>query len=378
MNLLKNKTLLKRRTKLTNKQSEKIIEEYKAGQNAYKLAKKYNVVSTTIYNILKRKEIPIRSYSQVNRIYLLNENYFEKINNKNKAYWLGFCFADGYLYKKKYLNITLSGKDEIFLNKFKNALNSSYPIKYIGQNKGGYTSKYGRVSLKIFCKKLCEDLIQNGYLQKYIHIPKKIPYYLLNHFIRGFFDGDGSISIRNRCNLKRPELDISLYGSESFINDLKEKLPFYCNNKIIKRKGTFSMSMGNSTALKFLNWIYKDSDSSIRMKRKYKKYNNFISNNYIIKKRIKLTELQVKEIVRRYNKGESGITLANEYKINKTTVYTLLKKRNVMIRNKMKLVNKQAKEILIRYQTGESGTKIAKNYNVHPSTIYRLLKNINI
>ena len=376
--LRKNKIPVRRRSKLTNKQSVKVINEYKAGKSACKLAKNYNVASATIYNILKSKNIPIRSFSQVNRVYLLNENYFEKIDSKDKAYWFGFCFADGYLCKRKYLNITLSGKDEIFLNKFKKILNSSHPIKHIEKNKGGYNSSYGRVNLRICSKKLCKDLVRNGYLKKYTNIPKKIHYSLLSHFIRGFFDGDGSISVRNRSNLKRQELNISLIGSEAFLNDLKEKVPFNCNNKITKKKGTFSITMGNSTAIKFLNWIYKNSDSSIRMNRKYKKFNDFLAKNYIIKQHIKLTDNQTKEIIRRYKEGESGIILAKEYGVNKTTIYKLLKKRNVKIRNNIKLTNKQAEEISKRYQTGESGTKLAKRYNVHPSTIYRLLRSKNV
>lgn len=372
------KISIKRCSKLNDKQSKEVAEEYNGGKSALNLAKKYSISSATIYSILKRKNIPIRSYSQVNRIYLLDENYFEKIDRKDKAYWFGFCFADGYLYKKKSLNITLGAKDKSFLNKFKNVLNTSIPIKYIEKNKGGYNSTNGRVRFRVFCKKMCEDLIANGYLQKYNYIPKSFPEYLLNHFIRGFFDGDGSISVRSRNNCKRQILDISLCGTEAFLTELKKKLPFKCNNKIIKKKGTSLITMGDSTAIKFLKWIYKNTDSSIRMKRKYEKFNNFLNKHYIIKKHIKLADNQTKEILKRYKGGDSGIILAKQYGVDKTTIYRLLKKRNVLIRNKMKLTKKQGEEISIRYQTGESGTKIAKKYNVHPSTIYRLLRNMSV
>lgn len=368
------KVSIKRGSKLNDKQSKEVAKEYKGGKSAFNLAKKYNVASATIYSILKRKNILIRSYSQVNRIYILDENYFEKIDRKDKAYWFGFCFADGYLYKKKYLNITLSGKDKNFLNKFKNTLNTSIPIKYIEKNKGGYNSTYGRVRFRVSCKKMCEDLIVNGYLHKHNYIPKSVPEYLLNHFIRGFFDGDGSISVRNRNNCKRQVLDISLCGSRAFLTELKEKLPFKYNNRIIKKKGTFSITMGDSTAIKFLKWIYKDSDSSIRMKRKYDKFNNFSNKHYIIKKHTKLADNQYKEILKRYKEGVSGIILAKEYGVNKTTIYSLLKKRNVLIRNINKLTKKQERELTLKYLKGESGTNLAKECNVVPSTIYRLLR----
>lgn len=32
--------------------------------------------------------------------YIQNDSYFEKIDNENKAYWLGFLYADGCVSEK--------------------------------------------------------------------------------------------------------------------------------------------------------------------------------------------------------------------------------------------------------------------------------------
>jgi len=37
-----------------------------------------------------------KSVSQAQRKYSLNENYFDEIDTSNKAYILGFLYADGY------------------------------------------------------------------------------------------------------------------------------------------------------------------------------------------------------------------------------------------------------------------------------------------
>lgn len=40
-----------------------------------------------------------------------NENYFEEINSPEKAYWLGFIWADGYITKTNCFGIELAIKD---------------------------------------------------------------------------------------------------------------------------------------------------------------------------------------------------------------------------------------------------------------------------
>ena len=70
------------------------------------------------FNLIREKVLPKRSKSR----YSLNERYFEKIDNNNKAYWLGFIAADGCVSNKKggrYLYIELSRKDRDHLEKFK-------------------------------------------------------------------------------------------------------------------------------------------------------------------------------------------------------------------------------------------------------------------
>ena len=62
--------------------------------------------------------------------YSFNENYFEKIDSFDKAYWLGFIAADGYITKstngQNVLGINLGEKEP--LEKFKFCINSDHPI----------------------------------------------------------------------------------------------------------------------------------------------------------------------------------------------------------------------------------------------------------
>ena len=58
-------------------------------------------------------------------------NYFKEINTKEKAYWLGFIYADGYITKDRDIlrfGIEISKKDEILIDRICQAVgfNSDY------------------------------------------------------------------------------------------------------------------------------------------------------------------------------------------------------------------------------------------------------------
>ena len=123
-------------------------------------------------------------------IFEYDETYFEKIENEEKAYWLGFIYADGYCGDKEF-RIHLSIKDIKHLEKFKSNIKSTHPI---------HICKNEKITFNIGRKKIVNDLHNLGV------IPRKT--FLLNypdisqelnrHFIRGFFDGDGCIYISKK------------------------------------------------------------------------------------------------------------------------------------------------------------------------------------
>lgn len=101
---------------------------------------------------------------------------------------------------------------------------------------------------------------------------------LYPHFIRGYFDGDGSIYI----NKQKHRITVTITSTKQFcekIKDITEKeLGIFCgiydascHNGITKVN-----SMSGKSAVKFLDWIYKDAD--LYMERKYNKYCEYILN----------------------------------------------------------------------------------------------------
>jgi len=145
----------------------------------------------------------------MNKFYC-NCKYFDNIDTEEKAYWLGFIFADGWLSLEKSrkqhryrFGIELSKKDAIQLKRFKKAIDSDAIISYrVRDGKNGVKIKLAclRIGNQDFCKRFL-SYFPSGFKSRLIKFPD-IAKPLVWHFIRGFFDGDGCISL-NRHNRLR-------------------------------------------------------------------------------------------------------------------------------------------------------------------------------
>jgi hypothetical protein len=171
--------------------------------------------------------------------YYYNENYFTQIDTEEKAYWLGFLYADGYIepiYRKQKIKamravIGLQEADRNHLEKFLIHIESNAPITQnitILNHKNYYSNR-----VRINNTKMCKDLIKLGCVNNKSLILKFpnddiIPKHLIRHFIRGYFDGDGcvyykegeKIDNRNKKKYKYKRLMVSIVGTESFLNSL--------------------------------------------------------------------------------------------------------------------------------------------------------------
>jgi hypothetical protein len=119
----------------------------------------------------------------------------------------------------------------------------------------------------------------------------QIPDQFVHHFVRGFFDGDGSIFVKNyksRHGGAMENLNSSFTASKEswmFLNDLKQYLISKLgvgNKKIViwKSKNRNDFGSGNSKlvfnqydTMLLCEWIYKDA--TIFMKRKKKIWDSF-------------------------------------------------------------------------------------------------------
>lgn len=270
--------------KVSEEIKEKIIKDYLNNKSIRQIEKDYNVDRKTTSKFLEEKGIKSLKGNHY-RKYFHDENFFENIDTEEKAYWLGFMFADGYISEKRngygqdLFGITLAEQDKEQLEKFKKSLNASNPI-----NKDD-SKKYGQIQYKILLtsQKTVDDLIDKGcekHKSLILKPPKKVPDNLLHHFIRGFFDGDGSLTKTFTPN-KNYKYDNYSYGINIVsTKDMVEWLYSYFNfGSIIKEKrrdNTYYLSIGGHDQVKnFYDIIYKDA--TIYLDRKYNKFQIFIS-----------------------------------------------------------------------------------------------------
>lgn len=179
-----------------------IISEYEEnGMSIVDIAKKHNVGDKQISKILKDNDVEIFNKGKFTKKYFADESYFENINNEYKAYFLGLLSADGNITsndKIKRVSITLKKEDCYILEEMKNQIKYTGDIKYYMDKT--YNSEYG-IFQYFSSGKLYNNLIELGILPNktfifdFSYTYNKIPDNLKHHFIRGYFDGDGSITI---------------------------------------------------------------------------------------------------------------------------------------------------------------------------------------
>lgn len=137
------------------------------------------------------------SIYEINRKYQLNDAYFQTIDTEEKAYWLGFIWADGSI---EQTSSRCSGKNRFVLTQKINNLNHLKKFQKAIQNNNPITTKQPMLNktiaiLTINSRPFCKRLEELGFDTKDKRIVPTIPKHLINHFIRGFFDGDGCLSI---------------------------------------------------------------------------------------------------------------------------------------------------------------------------------------
>lgn len=225
--------------------------------------------------------------SKVSRKYSFDEHYFDNIDNEHKAYWLGLLMADGYNHEtKSCVALRLQGQDREILEKFKQDLKYTGPIYTIDTSKIHFNVKEHYTELNLCSPIFSEALAKIGCVQNKTYLLEfpKIKEDLINHFIRGFFDGDGCISITNRCDRKTGKVyQFNIVGRYEFIKKIYdifiEKLNITATT-ISQNPNNYARVIhwsGKKVVTKILNYLYKDS--TIYLQRKYNKYLQIIGNS---------------------------------------------------------------------------------------------------
>lgn len=265
--------------KVSEEIKQKIIEDYKNNISLRNLEEKYNVSRSTISSYLEKigiKKIKGNHY----RKYFHDEDFFEKIDSEEKAYWLGFMFADGYIVdnEKRYgqdaFALTLA-KDSIdSLEKFKKSIKATNPITWDTSKKN--SQPQGRLLMR--SQKTVNDLIDKGCVKQkslILQPPKNIPEELIRHFIRGFFDGDGSLMKYERTK-DSTIYSINITSTYEMVKWIKQVFQMGQIFPEKRREQTWYFTVGgNQQVITLYHFLY--DDATIWMDRKYNRFQELLN-----------------------------------------------------------------------------------------------------
>jgi len=187
------------------------VDRYAAGETIESLATAAGISWGTMKDALHRWGATMRR-SGPTRLYRLDESFFERIDTEEKAYWLGFAFADGSVIANcRVFRTELHRRDVQHLRKLATALQTDIPIKPFPAHSSYY--------LAVGSAKLCRFLSRHGCVPNKTcrHGTPKIAKKLLRHFYRGVVDGDGSLF----CSTKSKAWAFDCVGSRVFIEDFQ-------------------------------------------------------------------------------------------------------------------------------------------------------------
>lgn len=202
-----NKTLL---SKFNKEEVQKFID---AGLTPKDLSTYYKTPLKRIHEVIKWLDI-----KRVDKHHVIkkNDTFFDCIDSEIKAYLLGYLLADGsvniepkkrkgVVYSYNYrISFCVSIDDEYVIKLYQQFICPDNTLKYVDNQKGVKVKRKLQCHFRWSSRYMIEKLIEYGIKPRktqdieFVFDFDTIPSKLVRHFIRGFFDGDGCITLSRK------------------------------------------------------------------------------------------------------------------------------------------------------------------------------------
>jgi hypothetical protein len=263
--------------------SFEVVAELSATMSDADAAKELNISMVAFYNARKkfnllsffeqtglRKNKAGETYSFFN----YNERYFEKIDTEGKAYFLGLLATDGNINPRlTAARIALKEEDCLILERFRNELGSNAPKLQTKISTIRGKKSLPQKSLVLSRVALVKDLMKLGILpnkSKTLEITTTLQENLVPHFLRGAWDGDGSVTDRRfKITTASIKFAVQLQTWIKLISSVE--LPI--KSEFTKNGSNLFHLPGYKKDAKAIQAIYQNSDFAIE--RKFKNYIQF-------------------------------------------------------------------------------------------------------
>lgn len=240
-----------------------------SGLNSAEICKNLHISRSVLFKRMKVIGISFKDYKY------FNINIFDQIDTEEKAYWLGFLYADGYVCGYHYqVELSLSSIDMDHLIKFKYFLNDVRDNSVIKTSK--VKNRYSRARYIIGDRHFHEKLVELGCVPNkslILKFPDKTIFSsenLIFDFIRGYIDGDGCLY----SNKGRLAIDIT--GTDQFLEGIRGYFPEFSTPKKDSRSNCYRITCSHRNADIISKRLYENS--SIYLTRKYLKFAELCRN----------------------------------------------------------------------------------------------------
>lgn len=256
----------------------------------------------------------------------LRVNFFNKIDNKEKAYWFGFLCADGsldYTINKKnkklryQIRIELSVYDKDQLKRFCRTIGLDLnkikerekEIMYKGECK-----KYHMAYIQFTCKPMAEDLLNHNFASSKAerkNMPKLGDRDLMLAWLLGYYDGDG---LQGRTDI--------LSANRDFLENIRKFFDIQFGvRKDHEDNNVWSLTLGASLFNEMImNYKYS-------LERKRKSFDENPRSGVIDQLRTLISKELLQELIYQY----PVYKLAEMYKVYKGTFSKFIKEMGVII-----------------------------------------------
>jgi predicted DNA-binding protein YlxM (UPF0122 family) len=279
------------------------------------IAEEFNCTRQYIYRIMMRRGIKVRDKGSARKLALekgklvlksrdefgimkevkleqtkLNKKFFKRWT-AGMAYVLGLLYTDGNLtspragaQKKTLPSFSLSQKERELLDKALALMRCECKIHLTRRKGTGTTGKTLELyTFQIFNKEIYNDLLKLGLTprkSRTIEFPR-IPRTVIRHFLRGCWDGDGSVSLLKN-NINKPVAKF-VSGSKKFIEGISSTLETLGLPKrkiyISKDSNVFSIKYTGPQCVQLYEIFYSHVPETKYLERKYRKFRD-IANHF--------------------------------------------------------------------------------------------------
>lgn len=275
--------------RLSHQEKSELFKMYETGNYTGKqLSEIFPISDVAINALLRRNGYNTKSQSELQRKYPIKEDFFDKIDTEEKAYILGLLYADGCNNTdRNSVSLGLKESDKEVLEKITEIIQPTKPLQFVdtykSREKTGFKNSQNQYRLVIANKHISQRLVELGCGKSKTHsltfpTEEQVPSHLIRHFVRGYFDGDGSVS-------GDKQKQFSFVGTIDFLLPLQQILMKelgFSETKLDQRHKNIDNNIrslkycGINQCILFRDWLYEGANIYFERKRKvFDSYTHF-------------------------------------------------------------------------------------------------------